>query len=61
MNLTLSKYYIYTEQGLLINRIAFAHLVERYGAPHLCSPDGLKFLFRKVVQNNEEKYNDLRH
>jgi hypothetical protein len=61
MNLTLSKYYIYTERGILVNRVEFSDLVEKYGRPSLTSTDGLKFIFRRIDTNVNNKLMDLRN
>ena len=47
MNETESKYYVYTQNGLLINRIDFSDLVENYGNPISTSSNGLNFIFKK--------------
>ena len=61
MNLTLSKYYIYTERGILVNRVEFSQLVEKYGNASLTSTDGLKFIFRRLDPNTRDKTLDLRN
>ena len=61
MNLTLSKYYIYTERGILVNRVEFSQLVEKYGNASLTSTDGLKFIFRRLDPNTSDKTLDLRN
>ena len=40
MNETEHKYYVYQQNGLLINRVDFSDLVEQYGAPTSVSSNG---------------------
>jgi hypothetical protein len=42
-NLTESKFYVYSEKGLLENRIEFSELIKEYGEIMCTSPDGLNF------------------
>jgi len=42
-NLNESKFYVYSEKGLLINRIEFAQYTKKYGEIVATSPDGLNF------------------
>jgi hypothetical protein len=39
-NLNESKFYVYSEKGLLINRIEYAHYTKKYGEIVSTSPDG---------------------
>jgi len=52
MNLTEHKYYVYLENGILINRIDYSKWVEDYGEPIATSENGLNFIFKK--RNNTE-------
>ena len=47
MNYTESKYYIYSENGILLNRVNFENNVKQYGDPIATSHDGLKYIFMK--------------
>ena len=47
MNETEYKYYVYTQDGLLINRVNFQDKVEKYGPPFCTSGNGLNFIFKK--------------
>ena len=42
-NLTESKFYSYSEKGILENRIEFSELINEYGEIICASPDGLNF------------------
>ena len=43
INCTESKYYIYSENGLLLNRVVFKDLTKRYGEIVSTSANGLNF------------------
>jgi len=60
VNQTLYKYYIYNCRGILLNRISYAHLEENYGFPICCSSDGLKYLFKKIIFNTEDKFSSTK-
>jgi len=47
MNETEHKYYVYTQNGLLINRVDFKDLVNKYGEPVATSSNGLNFILKK--------------
>jgi len=51
MNLTEHKYYVYRENGILVNRIDYSHWVEEYGEPVATSENGLNFIFKKKTKN----------
>ena len=45
------KYYIYTQSGILINRVNFQKQIEDHGIPSPCtSCDGLVFIFQKTYE-----------
>jgi len=53
MNLTGSKYYVFSQRGLLRNRISFVDYARKYGQPVDVSPNGLNFILaRKNLQMN---------
>ena len=56
MNETEHKYYVYTQNGLLINRVNFRELVNQYGEPVAASSNGLNFMLRKKM-NRKSKEN----
>jgi hypothetical protein len=47
MNETEHKYYVYTQNGLLVNRVNFTDLVNKYGEPVATSSNGLNFILKK--------------
>lgn len=47
MNETEKKYYVYTQNGLMINRVDFSELTEKYGNPVSTSSNGLNFILKK--------------
>lgn len=59
MNVTETKYYVYTQCGLLINRIVYAAQVEKYGDPINCSSNGLNYIFKKQESFMHNKDKDL--
>ena len=62
MNITLMKYYIYSETGSLLNRVGFSNLIKDYGEPYLVSPNGFYYLFRKNIKpQGKEKWNDMQN
>jgi hypothetical protein len=40
MKTTTSKYYVYAQNGTLINRVAFKNLTDAYGMPFQTSSNG---------------------
>lgn len=60
LNETESKFYVYTQDGLLINRVDFAALTHKYGKPIAGSNNGLNFIFKHVDQrkNLRDDYKD---
>ena len=40
-----NKMYVYTETGILIDRISYAHIAEKYGKPVEISENGLILIF----------------
>ena len=56
------KYYVYSETGILLNRVEFSDLCKNYGEPILSTQSGFYFLFRKVIKpTGKEKWNDLQN
>lgn len=47
MNLTESKYYVYLENGVQVNRVNYGSWVEKMGEPLATSEDGQNFIFKK--------------
>jgi hypothetical protein len=45
--------YIYSEMGILIDRIDYSEIAKKYGKPIVISENGTIFLFRKSVDNPE--------
>jgi hypothetical protein len=45
--------YIYTETGILVDRVSYADLAHKYGKPVEISENGLILIFRKGVDNPE--------
>tara|TARA_B110000285_G_C14752526_1_gene435833 strand:- start:333 stop:662 length:330 start_codon:yes stop_codon:yes gene_type:complete len=50
-NLTEHKFYVYSQNGILLNRVNFSKQVEKYGEPKdVFSSDGKNFLFLKTYE-----------
>lgn len=47
MNLAEHKYYCYSENAQLINRVDYSNWVKQFGEPISTSSDGLNFIFKK--------------
>ena len=47
INLTESKMYVYSQNGVLFNRENFSYLVHEYGEVHSTSSNGHHFIFKK--------------
>jgi hypothetical protein len=45
--------YIYSEMGILIDRINYLDLADKYGKPMCISENGTILLFRKSIDNPE--------
>ena len=43
-NLNESKFYVYSEKGLLLNRIEYSEYTKKHGEIVSTSPDGLNFV-----------------
>jgi len=48
-----NKMYIYTETGILIDRVGYEHLAEKYGKPIEISENGLILIFQKGHDSSE--------
>lgn len=59
-NLNQHQCFIFCQRGLVVNRIDYADLIDEYGLPVACSPNGFCFIFKKVVrdENDKEKFRD---
>ena len=55
MNLTESKYYVFSERGLLQNRVDFTQIMELYLAIKAISPNGRNFVLLKKVKKSDDK------
>ena len=55
MNETEHKYYVYSQNGLLINRVNFSNYIKKYGNPVATSPNGLNFIFQKSFDKIEDE------
>ena len=47
MNQTEYKYYVFSQNGVLFNRVNFSDVVEQYGVPVAVSNNGQNFIFKK--------------
>ena len=47
MNTTEHKYYVYTQNGMLMNRVDYSDKIEKHGYPISTSSNGLNFIFQK--------------
>lgn len=54
LDLTNYDYEIYSQNGLMINKIDFSHLVEKYGVPMKTSNNGQNFIFKKTIEQIED-------
>ena len=45
--------YIYTETGILIDRVSYQHLADKYGKPIEISENGLILIFQKGHESSE--------
>lgn len=48
MNITESKYFIYTLKGILKDRVDFSDMVRKYGNPRQVSNNGMVYIFKKT-------------
>lgn len=48
MKITESKYYVYSQNGVLINRVDFGNLVDAYGEPVQTSSNGQVYILKKT-------------
>ena len=48
-----NKMYIYSEMGILIDRVDYSKLADKYGKPMSISENGTILLFRKSMENPE--------
>lgn len=55
MNLTESKYYVFSLRGLLRNRVEFKKEIQRYGKLKAVSPNGRNFVLMKDKQQYENQ------
>ena len=46
-----SKLYVYTEMGILCDRISYEDMTIKYGKPECISENGQNFVFRKSSQS----------
>ena len=47
MNQTEYKYYVFSQNGVLFNRVNFSDVVEQYGVPVAVSNNGQNFILKK--------------
>jgi len=50
-NLTESKYYIYSEKGILLKRTDYSDFTKKYGEVVCISDDGLNFLLSNKIRD----------
>ena len=59
LNETESKYYVYSENGILLNRINFANITEKYGKIIAMSNNGLNLILSKsrncILEQNDQR------
>ena len=51
--------YVYNEVGILVQRVDFSHLTDKYGQPHEVSEDAKKMIFMKTNQKFEYSVADI--
>lgn len=51
--MTTNKMFVYTEAGVLVNRVDFNDLVYKYGEPIQVSANGLIFIFHKEEKKDQ--------
>lgn len=54
MNITESKYYIFSERGLMINRVDFSQIMEQYLSIKAVSPNGRNFVLLKKKKKTSD-------
>ena len=55
MNITEAKYYIFSERGLLQNRVDFSQIMESYLTIIAISPNGRNFILLKKFKKSDDK------
>jgi hypothetical protein len=55
VNLTESKYYVFSERGLLQNRVDFSQIMESYSGIRAVSPNGRNFVLLKKMKSLDIK------
>lgn len=53
MNETENKYYVYQQNGILINRVDFNEQVNKYGSPQAVSSNGQNYIFRENLDKRD--------
>lgn len=53
INETEHKFYVYQQNGLLINRVDFSEQVQKYGSPLAVSSNGQNFIFRPNLDKRD--------
>jgi hypothetical protein len=51
MNLMKKTFYVYSPSGLLLNRVSYKDMIEKYGNPIASSSNGQFFIFKKLVDD----------
>ena len=44
-------FYVYSPSGLLLNRVSYKDMIEKYGNPIASSSNGQFFIFKKLVDD----------
>jgi hypothetical protein len=44
-------FYVYSPSGLLLNRVTYKDLIDKYGHPIASSSNGQFFIFKKLVDD----------
>jgi len=47
--------YVYSQVGVLINRVKFENVVAKFGNPICCSPNGQNYIFAKSEHDKETR------
>ena len=59
MNTTEYKYYVYSQNGMVINRVDYSNIVKQHGIPVASSSNGLNFIFKKSLNQVEDQFKNL--
>jgi len=56
MNTTEHIYEVYTQNGMMLNRVDFKDKINDYGEPIATSSNGINFVFQRSIKTIQENY-----